>query len=146
MEQSRKHLRISSWIILLFAALTVIQALGYLAWGDLNNAEIPDGAPENILEITKIFLLVVTVLFLLPEVYVGIKGLRMAKNPNSSKGHIIWAIIIFVFTLISLILPLVDIVKGDNVKDNIRTLLSLVLNASIYFDYIKYARLVAKEN
>lgn len=145
MEQSRKHLKISSLIVLLFSALTLIQLVASLVWGEeLNNATVPEGAPDNIIAIAKVFLLVLSLLFLLPEVYVGIKGLRMAKNPNSSKGHIIWAGIIFVFTVVSIISPLINFIKGVNTYDNISTVLSLGLNASIYFDYIKYAYLVSK--
>ena len=144
MEQSRKHLRISSWIILLFAALTFIQLLGELAWGEINHAVIPDGAPENVVDIAKIFIAVLTLLCLIPEVYVGIKGLRVAKNPNSSKAHIVLAIVIFVFTLLSLVSPVIGFFGGDDAGENISTVFSLLLNASIYFDYIKYARLVAK--
>ena len=146
MEQNRKHLKISSWIILLFAALTFVQLLSELAWGEINHAVIPDGAPENVVDIAKIFISVVTLLCLIPEVYVGIKGLRVAKNPNSSKAHIIVAIVIFVFTLISLVSPVIRFFGGEDTRDNISTVFSLLLNASIYFDYIKYARLVAKEN
>ena len=116
-----------------------------LVWGEeLNNATVPEGAPDNIIAIAKVFLLVLSLLFLLPEVYVGIKGLRMAKNPNSSKGHIIWAGIIFVLTVVGIISPLINFIKGVNTYDNISTVLSLGLNASIYFDYIKYAYLVSK--
>ena len=146
MEQNRKHLRISSFLVLFMAALTLLRLLAELAWGEINYAIIPDGAPENVISIAKTFLLVTSLLFLLPEVYVGIKGLRIAKKPNLSKGHIVWAIIIFALTVINIVSPLIGVVSGDNQKENLSTVLSLVVSASIYFDYIKYARLIAKEN
>lgn len=146
MEQSRKHLKISSLLVLLFAAFSLLNLVSELFLGELNNATIPEGAPTNIVSITQTILLVMSLLFLAPECYVGIKGLRIAKNPNSSKGHIVWATIIFVITLINLVSPLIGLVSDNNTEENISTLLSLGLNASIYFDYIKYARIVAKEN
>ena len=144
MEQTRKNLKTSSWVVLIFAALSLLQIIGELLWGELNSAQIPAGAPENTLQITKIFLLVITVLLLLPKVYVGVKGLRVAKKPNTSKGHIIWAGIILVFAVLDLIDPVVAIVKSGNVREHISALASILLEVAIYGEYIKYARDVAK--
>ena len=144
MEQARKHLKISSFVVLLFAGLTLLQIITELVFGELNSAQIPAGAPENTLLITKIIVLVVSLLLLLPSVYVGLKGLRIAKEPNSSKGHIIWAGIIFVFSILELIDPVVGILKYGSWGENAGALFSIALDMVIYYDYIKYARAVAK--
>lgn len=144
MEQTRKHLKISSFVVLLFAALSLLQIVTELLFGELNSTQIPVGAPENTLLITKIILLVVSLLFLLPEVYVGLKGLRIAKRPNSSKGHIIWAGIILVFSVLELIDPVIAILKHGGGAENISALFSVFLDVAIYYDYIKYAKAVAK--
>ena len=145
MEQAKKHLKISSLIVLLFAGLSLLNIVVELLLGDINSAEIPEGAPVDILMITKIILLVVSVICLFPRVYVGMKGLRMAKNPDSSKGHIIWATIIFVLTLIGLVSPLFAVVKQENVSENVSSLLGILLDLAIYYDYIKYAKQVSKQ-
>ncbi len=77
------------------------------------------------------------------EIYIGIKGLRVAKKPNSSRGHIIWATVLFVLTIVSLIEPIVAIVTKSGAGDNVGMLLNFLLDAIIYFEYIRCAKAVA---
>ena len=145
MEQTKKNLRNSSLVVLIFAALTLLQLIGELLWGELNSAQIPAGAPENTLQITKIFLLVLTVLLLLPKVYVGVKGLRMAKKPNASKGHIVWAIILTVCTVMSIPSPISDIAQGIQVGANIMELFRLAIDILLYVTYVVCAKRVLND-
>ena len=147
MEQTRKNLKTSSIIVLALGGLSLLNILFELFFGqlngELNNAAIPEGAPENIVLITKIFILVVSVLLLLPQAYIGIKGLRIAKKPDSSKGHIVWGIILIVFTATGLISPLLAFVQGNgNAFGNISELCSMVVDVVVLFEYVKYARAV----
>ena len=144
MEQAKKHLKVSSLIVLLFAALTLLQIVTELFFGDLKSAVIPDGAPENILMITQIVIMVVSLLLLLPSIYVGVKGLRIAKNPSSGKAHIVWACIILAVSVSGLIDPVVAIIKQGGGFENFSSLFSIILDVVIYYDYIKYAREIAK--
>ena len=131
-------------IVLLFAGLTLLGIITELVYGDLNSAQIPAGAPENILLITKTFVMVIALLLMLPKVYVGVKGLKMAKAPNASKGHIIVAAIILAFSIFSLIDPAMAILKQDGTSGNVSSLFNILLEVTIYYEYIKNARLVAK--
>ena len=112
-----------------------------LLWGDFG---APEGTDPNILLAAKISILVITLLMLLPSVYVGVKGLRIAKNPSPAKAHIVWAKIIFVFTVLALITPIVSIVKQGDIGANIASVSSILLEIIIYFDYIKYAQAVRR--
>ena len=98
MEQSRKNLKLSSIIVLILSVFYAIQLVCELMFGEINNATIPEGAPDNILLITKIVLASIAGLLLIPNIYIGVKGLKVAKNPDSSKAHIVWAIILLVFS------------------------------------------------
>ena len=144
--ETRKHLKISSIVILIFAGSSLLQILSEILFGELNNAAIPEGAPGNVLLITKIFMLCVSVLLLLPSIYVGVKGLKMAKKPDGSKGHIVWATIIFVIAVLSLIDPVLGFINNEGTTETIGALFSVLLEIVIYLDYIKYAKAVAKEN
>ena len=144
MEKSRKNLRFESIIIVLFAALSLIQIIADLIWGDINSATVPAGAPANILMITKIVILAVTVLLLLPKFYVGFKGMKVAKNPDKSKAHITWAKIVFVFAILGFIDPTLAIINGGNLGDNLSTICSYIVEAIIYSEYIKFAKEVSK--
>ena len=93
MEQSRKYLKLSSILVLIFSGLTLINIIYELVFAEFTDVEIPDGMPANILLITKIVIAVISVLLLLPRLYIGFKGLKIANNPDSSRGHIIWGMI-----------------------------------------------------
>ena len=146
MEQTRKNFKISSIVVLALAGFSLLQIVFEILFGEINSAAIPEGAPDNILLITKIFLLSVAALLLIPNVYIGIKGLRIAKKPNSSKGHIVWAIILLVFAVLSLIDPVVNFVKNGGVYENLSSFLSLAVEVLVYFEYIKYGMEIAKAN
>ncbi len=146
MEQARKHLKKTSIVVLIFAGLSLISIVAQLIWGDFSQASIPEGSPDNILLITKMVLLAISLLLLIPDVYIGIKGLKVAKKPNSSKGHIVWAIILFVLSIISLISSVVGLFSTESIGENISDIFSVLLEILIYFEYIKYAKMVAKSN
>lgn len=145
MENSRKQLKINSILVLVLGAASLLQVIAELCFGEINRAQLPEGAPENILEITKIIILVVSLVILLPQFYVGFKGLRIAKKPTASRTHIKWAIVLFVCTIIGILNSVIEVINGNDIKDYISSLLNLALEGIVYYEYIKYARLVAKE-
>ena len=144
MEQTRKSLKLTSIAVLALAAFSMLQIVCELLFGELGKAQIPEGAPENTLLITQIFLFSFALLLMLPSIYIGIKGMRMAKNPNSSKGHIVWAIILFVLAFLSLIDPVVSFFQDGFKYDTLTEFLSIVVEVAVFFDYIKYAIAVRK--
>jgi hypothetical protein len=144
MEQSRKHLKIISIVVLVLTVSTILDLIVGLI--ELNGATIPDGAPANTLMITKIVLMVVSAVLLLPQIYIGFKGIKVANNPDSSKAHIVVAFILFVLSIVDLVSGIVGGVQTGFSKEIVRTALSVIVDVLVYADYIKYARLVAKEN
>ena len=145
MGKSRKNLKTTSIIVLALAGLSLLNILFEFFFGELNkelnNAAIPEGSPENIVLIAKIFIVVVSFLLLLPQAYIGIKGIKIANSPNSSKGHIIWGIILIIFTASSLISPFLALIQGSgDAFGNISELCSIAVDVFILFEYVKYAR------
>ena len=144
MEQSRKYLKLSSIAALALALFSMLQLVSELLFGDINQAAIPEGAPDNILLITRIILFAVAFLLMLPNIYIGIKGMRIAKKPNASKAHIVWAIILLVFACLSIIEPVVTCVSDGMKYENISAVLSIAVEITVFFEYIKYAMAVRK--
>lgn len=149
MEQSRKNLKNASIIVLALAGFSLLNILFELFFGELsgelNNAKIPDGSPGNVALIARIFILVVSVLMLLPQAYIGIKGLKIAKKPNSSKGHIVWGIILVVLTAAGLISPLVSFLQGNGEAfGNVSEFLSIAVDVAVLLGYVKFAMEVRK--
>jgi hypothetical protein len=149
MEQSRKNLKNASIIVLALAGLSLLNILfelflGELS-GELNNATFPEGAQGNVVLIAQIFILVVSVLMLLPHAYIGIKGLKIAKKPNSSIGHIVWGIILVVLTAVGLISPLVSFLQGNGEAfANVAEFLSVAVDVAVLAGYVKFAINVRK--
>ena len=146
MEQNRKHLKISSVIVLVLAAVTFLRVAGEFLFGDWGTTTLPDGLSESLVLAARIVLAVITFALLAPQIYMGIKGLRIAKNPVSTKGHIVWAAILFVLAILSLIDPATALVQNINLLDNAVALISGVLSSASYFYYLWFANAVAKEN
>ena len=140
MEQSRKYLKIASILVLIFSGLTLINIIYELVFADFTDVEIPDGVPANILLITKIVIAVISVLLLLPRLYIGFKGLKIANNPDSSRGHIIWGMILLVISIIGVISPTIAIFKLESVLDNVMSLIGVLIDVVIFFVYVKSAR------
>ena len=142
MGHSRKGLKNSSVIVLALAALSLLNILFELFFGEFNDAAIPAGSPDNILLIAQIFILVVSILLLLPQFYVGFRGLKIAKNPDSSSGHIVWGYILIVFTAAGLISPFLALIQGEDAFANVATLLSIAVDVVVLIEYVKYAKAV----
>ena len=149
MGSTRKNLRTSSVIVLALAFLSLINILFELFFGELSeelkNAVLSGATADNLVLITQIFVLVVSALMLLPEFYIGFKGLKMAKYPDSSVGHIIWGIILIIFTAYGLLSTFLDFIKGNGqALVSISEMLSVAVDLVVLIEYVKFARAVRK--
>jgi uncharacterized membrane protein YhaH (DUF805 family) len=102
------------------------------------------GASHEIVVVAMIITFVISLILLLPQLYVGVKGMKIAKNPTSSKGHIVWAVILLIFSAFGIISTVSSIAEQINVVDNVITLVDHALDVIVYCMYIKYANRVLK--
>ena len=148
MEKTRNNLKTVSIVVLALAGLSLLNTLFELFFGELkaelNSATAPAGSPDNIVFITQIFLLVISFLILLPHAYIGFKGIKIAKTPDSSKAHIIWGIILLVFTAAALISPFLALIQGGNAFENIAELCSILVDVAVLVQYVSLASAVRK--
>ena len=144
MEQKRKNLKVVSAIVLVFTGLTFLRtAVGYL-FTDQGVAILPDGSSVILQLIVRLIMVAVTLVFMLPQIYVGVKGLRIAKNPAPAKAHVVWAWILLIVTVLGLIEPVTTIVQRASLSGNAYALFSGLLSAVVYIVYIRCAKAVAK--
>lgn len=148
MGSPKKILKIYSFVILGLAVLTLTGIILELRSVEVNNAILPDGAPEIVLDIAKGVIVVISLVFLLPQLYLGIKGLCVAENPDSSRGHIFCSMVLFVLDLLALVAPIISIVTqdGDPSGVNFRSIVGTLASATVYYEYHKYAKKVYEEN
>ena len=143
MSNSRNHLKEASFLVLLFTAFSFIRMIIQLFVGfEADPTEV--GVSHEIIVATMIVMLVVGMILLLPQLYVGVKGMKIAKNPTSSKGHIVWAVILLIFSAFGIIATVSSIAEQVNVVDNVITLVDHALDVIVYCMYIKYANRVLK--
>ena len=144
MTESRKNLKIMSWLVLVFTVWTLVKAVVEVFSG-FNAETAPDGVSDGLVLVAKIVLIVFSVVLLLPQVYVGVKGLKLAKEPVPGKAHIIWAAILLAVTVLGTLPALVALVQSEGVKENWATLSTNLAEGLVFLEYIRKAREVAKE-
>lgn len=143
MSNSRNHLKEASFLVLLFTAFSFIRMIIQVFVGfEADPTQV--GVSHEIIVATMIVIFVVGLILLLPQLYVGVKGMKIAKNPTSSKGHIVWAVILLVFSAFGIIATVSSIAEQVNVVDNVITLVDHALDVIVYCMYIKYANRVLK--
>jgi uncharacterized membrane protein len=144
MEKNKKNLKILSILILALAVYSLIRIVLSVFSIDLNPEDLTDGASATHLLIGQIFVCVVSVILLIPQIFVGIKGIKVSNNPDSSKAHIVWAVILTVLSVIGILSPASELIKGVAVLDNLLAVVDMVLDAIIYIEYINYAKKLVK--
>ena len=144
MENSRKQLKISAIILLCLALIDFISMVAELFVRDFEEIVIPDYSPETVMLVVKICFLVISFLLLLPQIYVGVRGWRVADHPTSATGHIFWAKLLFVLAVLGLIAPISNIIKTGDVGMNVWDMAVIAAKGFILFDYIKNAKAVAR--
>jgi hypothetical protein len=110
MDRSSRNLLTYALFILGSVAVTLV---GIGAEIYLGGFAIPDGTTQEALDITKIFVLAISAVMLLPQIYIGIKGICVARNPDSSYSHIFLGGILLAITLVSLVLSVGGIFTGS---------------------------------
>jgi uncharacterized membrane protein len=144
MEKNKKNLKVLSILILALAVYSLIRIVLSVFSIDLNPEDLTDGASATHLLIGQIFVCVVSVILLIPQIFVGIKGIKVSNNPDSSKAHIVWAVILTVLSVIGILSPASELIKGVAVLDNLLAVADMALDAIIYIEYINYAKKLVK--
>lgn len=142
MEKSKKLLKEMSILILVFAAISLVRIFVNAALDGFTIQEIPEGVSASLAQGVYISLLVLSVIFSLPDIYVGVKGLKAAKEPVKTKGHIVWAKVLFVLSAIAAITSFIEVFKSTDLIMDIIYICDMVINVVLYYTYIKHATIL----
>lgn len=144
MEKNRKNLRDFSIIILALVALSLIRSIVTVCInGFPQPTNIPEGMTKEIAKVITIITFALSFVLLLPQIYVGVKGIKIANGATSGKAHIIWALILAVFAGITLISAISGLTKAFNF-DSIMNLIDPAVDFAAYVFYFIYARRIAR--
>ena len=138
MGNAKKNLKFMSDLILIFLTCSFIRTILEVFMTDIKVNNIS----AEFMIVAKIILCLIYVVIFLPQIYVGVKGIKMSKNPDSSKAHIIWAVIFVAFAVFSAVSAVVNMINNKDMTGNIFRLIDAVIDFVLYFFYVKYAKQV----
>ena len=158
MEESKKNLKVTSYVIIVLAIVNVILLGIGFATGELRenakklteesisqtegaSAEL-GGMEERVVDMAVYGTIGATAIGVLFDVYLGIAGLRQANGTSKGKANIILATIVLVIALIGLIPMIISLTKDQT---SISSLFSSLAGLIIMFYYIRYAKKVVEE-
>ena len=143
MDKNRKILKEYSVVILILAALSLVRLVVDFCVNGFNvsNTSV-EGVTESAVKIATIIIFAIGLLLLIPDVYVGVKGIKEANNPTGKGAHIAWALIIAVLSAIGAISAIIDITKGFDIS-KLLAALDVAADAAIFFAYYLTAKKVA---
>jgi hypothetical protein len=144
MEKAKQNLKVISWALLALVVLAVIMNTITLCANGLPTGEVPEGLTKEIADVIAIITCVIGYIVFIPQIYVGIKGVKIANGADASgKAHKIWAIILGVFAVISVISGLSDFANGFDASKLI-SVVNAALDVALYVLYYIYADRISK--
>jgi uncharacterized membrane protein len=144
MEKNKKNLKVMSILILALAVYSFARLVLSVFTIDFNPENLAEGVSSSLLLVGQIFVCVVGFILLLPQTYVGIKGIKISNKPDSSKAHIVWAVILAALSVIGIFSPVSELIRGVDVSGNVLAVVDMALDVIIYIEYINYANKVMK--
>lgn len=142
MNQAQKRLKFISECILILLAVSFVKSILEIFLTDV----IIDDVSESLIITSKIIIcLLFTVIIFIPQLYIGVRGLKIAKNPNSSKSHIVWAVIFAGFAILLIISAIVGMVNTGDIARNIFGIVNGGIDLAMYSCYIVFAKQVFDE-
>jgi hypothetical protein len=146
--EKRKNLHDYSLLLIFLAvldlftfALTVIDGIV-----DGSIAKALDKVEPDMLMGVKVFLgiiFAVTLLLTVAEALIGIKGLKVSREPNADKGYIGAAKVFFVLSIIATVSFFMTFFENNApIIDTILNFVNVVLDVAVYAIFIKSAKAV----
>ncbi len=136
MESTKKNLKIMSILVLILALFSLVRVAVEIFTADYSSVD----ATKEMIMVAQIVTAVLSIIILIPQIYVGVKGFKVAKNPDSSRGHIVWATILLVLSLIAIIITVVQGIQDKNFKDKFASLGDAFVDIAILSSYISFAK------
>ena len=149
--QNRKNLHDYGLVLVVLGVLNLFMFVSTIVAGlvDGSIANALADVEASILVAVKVSLGVIGALMgllVLADVFIGVKALKVSKNPNTDKGYITAAKVFFVMSVIATISHIVTLVGGNApIVDTILNLVNAALSAVVYAYFIKYAQAVRKD-
>ena len=138
-EQTKKNLRIISLCLVIFSIVSLALAAMDLItfWMDRDNYS---GTSDGVVLASIRIVGVMSLLMVAVQIYIGLKGMKVAKEPDSSKGHITWATVFLVLSIIALVSPVMEMIQTKAIVANVVTIIDCLVDVLLYYYFIKWAK------
>lgn len=148
---NRKKLHDYSIVMICFSVLNVFTFLGTVISTFIDGSfdKSLNSVEADIVGIVKIVLIIFGVLMMilaLSDAFIGLKGLKVSREPNADKGYIVVAKIFFVLNVIAVISSVASLINNTTpIIDGILSLANTVLDVIVYALFIKAATAVRRD-
>lgn len=140
MEKTRKQLKEISVVILILAAFSLIRSVIDVILTDFSQASRLEGVTPGLILATQIFLIVFAFVLMIPEIYVGVKGIKIANASSSSKAPIVWAVILAIFSGVGVISSVSSLIHQGDLVGDLLALANTVIDVLLYITYINHVK------
>ena len=141
--EKKKDLKIVSIAILALLGLTLITTIVTACINGIPQIQATEGLSKDVLQIASIFAFVLTFVLLLPQVYIGVKGIKIANGGEFGKAPFVWVIILAILAVIATISALSNMFNAFNF-DTILVAVDCALDVVLYVCYYLCIRSIAK--
>lgn len=148
---NRKKLHDYSIVMICFSVLNVFTFLGTVISTFIDGSfdKSLNSVEADIVGIVKIVLIIFGVLMMilaLSDALIGLKGLKVSREPNADKGYIVVAKIFFVLNVFAVISSVTSLINNTTpIIDGILSLANTVLDVIVYALFIKAATAVRRD-
>ena len=137
MDKHRKHLKEYSVLILIFTAISFARIVIDACIYGFTGANLPiTGIDPTLVKLVAIIFFIICIIFLLPDVYVGFKGMKEADKTTGAKAHIVWSLVLSILSLVATISAILSMFTGFDFGKLIEVLDTAVDTALFYVYYI----------
>lgn len=141
MEKAKRNLKLWSTLYIILALVDVVSLIGAYLSGDLKVANVSEKMQTAVLVIVA----GLSILMALSKLFLGVQGYRQVNGKTKGTGHITFAKIIFVLSIIACVASIPNMINGFNYKA-FSDLCSNLFSASVAFDYMKQAKYIKENN
>ena len=149
--ENRTRLRENGLVLIVIGILDLFMFIATMVKGIIDGTianELATVAPDMLLAV-KIgigFVFALLALLVFADVLLGLKALKVSKNPDASKGYITFAKISMILTCIALISHVISIFDGNtHGVDAALNVASTTLSVAIYTMFIQSAEAVRND-
>ena len=139
----KKDLKVVSIVILALLGLTLIRTIVNACVNGIPQIQATQGLTKDILQIASIIAFVLAFVFLLPQLYLGVKGIKIADGCEFGKAPFVWVIILVILAVIATISALSNMFQAFNF-DTILVAVDCALDVALYVYYYLCIRSIAK--